>query len=109
MRTLLAYSFARRNIVFSIPSGLKNILEWSVSTTIFSDKPVGILTASARGEKGHEELVLIIKTLMAKLTPDTTLLIKGIKGKINQEGAITDVTTQSELLKFIHSFQDIVL
>lgn len=28
--------------VFSIPSGLKNILEWCVSTTIFSDKPVSI-------------------------------------------------------------------
>ena len=33
--------------VFSIPSGLKNALEWCVSTILFSDKPVGIITASA--------------------------------------------------------------
>ena len=37
--------------VFSIPSGLKNVIEWCVSTTIFSGKPVGIITASASGEK----------------------------------------------------------
>src|ERR1700677_1434613 len=32
--------------IFSIPSGLKNVLEWCVATTIFTDKPVGIITAS---------------------------------------------------------------
>src|SRR5882672_8885963 len=36
--------------VFSIPSGLKNAIEWCVATTIFSDKPVGIITASAQGK-----------------------------------------------------------
>ena len=39
--------------VFSIPSGLKNALEWCVSTTVFSDKSIGLITASASGvEKG---------------------------------------------------------
>src|SRR5690606_17140350 len=42
--------------VFSIPSGLKNAIEWCISTTIFSDKPMGLITASANGQKGHEEL-----------------------------------------------------
>src|SRR4051812_46471227 len=32
--------------VYSIPSGLKNAIEWCVSTTIFTDKPVGLITAS---------------------------------------------------------------
>src|SRR6187402_4014028 len=41
--------------VFSIPSGLKNAIEWCVSTTAFSEKPTGLITASASGEKGHEE------------------------------------------------------
>ncbi len=27
--------------VFSLPSGLKNAIEWCVSTTVFSDKPLG--------------------------------------------------------------------
>lgn len=67
--------------VFSIPSGLKNALEWCVSTSVFSDKPIGMITASAQGEKGQEELQLIMKTLMARFTDETTLLIQGIKGK----------------------------
>src|ERR1700754_3106056 len=38
--------------VFSIPAGLKNAIEWRVSTTIFSKKPTGLITASALGVKG---------------------------------------------------------
>ena len=37
--------------VFSIPSGLKNAIEWCVSTTVFSGKPIGLITASANGRE----------------------------------------------------------
>ena len=94
--------------VFSIPSGLKNAIEWCVSTTLFSDKPIGIITASASGEKGHAELQLIMKTIMAKFTADTTLLIQGVKGKLNEKGELTDVKTQKDLLQFIHAFRTLV-
>jgi chromate reductase, NAD(P)H dehydrogenase (quinone) len=49
--------------IFSLPGSLKNALEWCVSTTIFSKKNVGLITASASGEKAHEELQLIMKTI----------------------------------------------
>ena len=93
--------------VFSIPSGLKNAIEWCVSTTVFSDKPTGLITASASGEKGHEELQLIMKTVMTKFTSDTTLLIQGIKGKINEQGDITDSKTKDDLTKFIDAFKQL--
>ena len=93
--------------VFSIPSGLKNAIEWCVSTDVFSNKPTGLITASANGEKGHEELQLIMKTLMATFTTDTTLLIQGVKGKINQLGEITDLETQQNLNKFIEAFKEL--
>ena len=48
--------------IFSIPSGLKNVIEWCVATTIFTDKPTGLITASANGLQGHEELKLIMRT-----------------------------------------------
>ncbi len=89
--------------VFSIPSGLKNVIEWCVSTTVFSDKPTGLITASASGEKGHEELQLIMKTVMTQFTPDTTLLIQGIKSKVNN-GEIVDKETKNALQKFVESF-----
>lgn len=37
--------------VFSIPSGLKNAIEWCIATTVFSGKPVGLITASGNGQK----------------------------------------------------------
>lgn len=94
--------------VFSIPSGLKNAIEWCISTTIFSDKPCGIITASANGQKGHDELILIMKTVMAKVIDDATLLINGIKGKINYEGNLTDSETTIKLNDFIIAFKKLV-
>ena len=94
--------------IFSIPGGLKNALEWCVATTVFSGKPLGIITASANGEKGHEELQLIMKTLMAVFNEDNTLLIQGIKGKINSQGILTDPATATEFSAFIHSCQQLI-
>lgn len=94
--------------VFSIPSGLKNAIEWCISTTIFSGKPSGLITASASGQKAHEELQLIMKTVMAKFTDDTTLLIQGIKGKIDLNGNLTDNETQKKLDDFIKAFIDLL-
>lgn len=95
--------------IFSIPSGLKNAIEWCVSTTIFSGKPTGLITASANGVKGHEELQLIMKTIMATFTPDTTLLIQGVKGKINEEGQITDNKTKDDLIRFSNAFKNLTI
>ena len=94
--------------VFSIPSGLKNAIEWCIATTIFSDKPVGLITASANGLKGHEELQLIMKTLMAKFTAETCLLIQGIKGKIDEQGNVTDNATKKQLDKFVGALENLI-
>lgn len=91
--------------VFSIPSGLKNIIEWFISTTIFMDKPCGLITAAAIGEKAHEELQLLMKTAMAKLSEETTILIQGVKGKMDLYGNIKDTETKLKLDNFIKSFK----
>jgi chromate reductase, NAD(P)H dehydrogenase (quinone) len=94
--------------IFSIPSGLKNAIEWCVATTVFSDKPVGLITSSAHGQKGHEELQLIMKTLMAKFETETTLLIQGIRGKIDADGEIKDIKTKTDLDRFIKAFKGLL-
>ena len=94
--------------IFSIPSGLKNAIEWCVATTIFSGKPVGLITASASGHQGHEELKMIMGTVMANFTEGTTLLIQGIKGKVTRDGQITDARTIEDLSVFIDAFKKIV-
>ncbi|MEP7166085.1 MAG: NADPH-dependent FMN reductase [Ferruginibacter sp.] len=94
--------------IFSIPSGLKNAIEWCVSTTVFSNKPTGLITASASGTKGHEELKLIMKTVETNFTDQTTLLIQGIKGKIDENGNILDSKTNNDLITFSKSFKELV-
>ena len=69
----------------------------------------GLITASANGEKGHEELQLIMVTLMAKFITKTTLLIQGVKGKINEQGQIIDEKTSEDFINFIDSFKNIIL
>ena len=94
--------------VYSIPSGLKNAIEWCIATTIFTDKPSGLITAAAGGEKGHEELQLIMKTAMAKFTNETTLLIRGVKGKFDLNGSLIDNETKGELKRFIDAFKKLM-
>lgn len=92
--------------VFSLPGSLKNALEWCVSTTIFSNKKVGLITASASGEMAHEQLLLIMKTLEAKFVNDSQLLIKGVRGKIDETGKIVNLQTLEELELFIKDFEN---
>jgi NAD(P)H-dependent FMN reductase len=94
--------------VFSIPSGLKNAIEWCVSTTVFSEKPTALITASASGVKAHEELQLIMSTVMARFTEDTTHLIQSIKAKFNEHGEITDRELIKTLNKTIAAFCSLV-
>jgi len=90
--------------IFSLPGSLKNALEWMVSTVIFTDKPVGLITASAHGAKGKEELELIMRTIGARFNDDTQLLIQGIKGKIDTDGIITHEETSTQLDQFLDGF-----
>ncbi|MTH14031.1 NADPH-dependent FMN reductase [Flavobacterium sp. LC2016-01] len=92
--------------VFSLPGSLKNALEWCVSTTIFSGKKTGLITASASGEMAHEQLLLIMKTLEAEFDSASTLLIQGIRGKINDEGKITNPDTEKALANFVNNFEN---
>ena len=94
--------------IFSIPSGLKNAIEWCISTTIFSNKPCGLITASISGNKGQEELQLIMKTAMAKFNDKTSLLIQGIEGKFEINGNLIDNETRKKLDNFIDALIKLV-
>jgi chromate reductase, NAD(P)H dehydrogenase (quinone) len=93
--------------VFSLPGSLKNALEWTVSTVIFTDKPIGLITASASGEKAHEELKLIMTTLGAKFTQQTQILIQGIKGKV-EGNVITDEGTVLKFKELVKSLDELI-
>ncbi|MES2515102.1 MAG: NADPH-dependent FMN reductase [Bacteroidota bacterium] len=83
--------------VFSLPGILKNAIEWTVSTTVFSDKPTVLITASSSGEKAHESLLLVMNTLGVKSTPEMGLLISGVKSKLNTQSQVIDPLLQQQL------------
>jgi hypothetical protein len=49
-----------------------------------------------------------MRTIEALFTNDTTLLIKGIKGKITESGNINDDRTSEQLMVFIAAFKKLV-
>ena len=58
--------------IFSVPSGLKIFLNGVFRLPYLQIKPLGIITASADGQHGHNELKMIMRTLMARFTDDAT-------------------------------------
>jgi chromate reductase, NAD(P)H dehydrogenase (quinone) len=94
--------------VFSLPGSLKNALEWLVSTTLLTNKPTALITASAAGEKAHESLQLILSTLQARYVPGTTLLISGVRGKLDAYGSLTDVPTQQAIEGLVSLFSSLM-
>jgi chromate reductase, NAD(P)H dehydrogenase (quinone) len=90
--------------VFSLPGSLKNALEWTVSTTVFDQKPCGLITASAHGTKAHESLELIMRTIGARFEEQHRLLIQGVKGKFDHEGQLKDEVTKARLNEFWQAF-----
>lgn len=90
--------------VFSVPGVLKNAIEWVVSTMIFHEKPTALITASSSGEKAHESLQLILKTIGALIENHAAVLIQSPKTKFNQAGMPTDVQTQTALKDLILDF-----
>jgi chromate reductase, NAD(P)H dehydrogenase (quinone) len=76
--------------VFSLPGSMKNALDWTVSTTLFSDKPTALIVASSNGAKAFEALQLIMTTLGARMPDDARLLIPGVKAKVTDQGQPLD-------------------
>lgn len=93
--------------VFSLPGILKNALEWVVSTTVFSDKPTALITASSSGEKAHEALLLVMKTLGVKTNDDACLWIPGVKSKLDAEGQVIQEELSAHLKKLVDALNQL--
>lgn len=55
---------------------------------------------------GHEQLLLIMKTLEAKFDNNTQLLIQGIRGKVDADGKIINEETKAALQNFTNNFEN---
>lgn len=89
--------------VFSVPAALKNALEWTVSSADFHHKPTALITASSLGKAAHASLLLILKTIDARIGENSALLISHAQTKI-KNGKIVDAETAENLNLLIESF-----
>lgn len=95
--------FCSPEYVFSLSGSLKNLIEWNVSTVLFSAKPVAMIIAAASGKKAYESLDLILTTIESTLPNESKLLIQGAKGKISSSGEILDKEIILNLDKVVKS------
>ncbi|NOT85896.1 MAG: NAD(P)H-dependent oxidoreductase [Methylococcaceae bacterium] len=91
--------------VFSLPGILKNALEWTVSTMLFHEKPTALITASSSGDKAHESLELVMKTIGAKVGDQSSILIKSVKTVLNEQGEIKNPNILADLNGLIENFK----
>ena len=87
-----------------VPGTLKNALDWTVSTSDFSGKPVALITASLSGLKAHESLLGTLRVIEAKIEEESQVVISFAKTKINRESIITDEPTLQAVRRLVQSF-----
>ena len=86
-----------------IPGSLKNALDWLVSTDVLSNKPVGIIMASASDASfAKESLVEVVRTMNGKVLPDLITTISGSREKTDNPDTWQSLKTFTENL-ILHS------
>ncbi len=96
-----AVIFCIPEYAFGVPGALKNALDWTVSTTVFSDKPVALVTAASGGEKAHAAFALTLSALGARVSNETKLLISFVRAKMDENGKLKDPATLSAIESLI--------
>ncbi|CAN5322764.1 hypothetical protein BH10BAC4_BH10BAC4_26460 [soil metagenome] len=94
--------------VFSLPGSLKNAIEWTVSTTVFLNKPAALIVASGIGDKAYESLVLIMKTVGVRMGDPGAILIKGTRNKFDSEGIPINSTEKEQIDKLVKAFDAVM-
>ena len=89
---------------FGVPGQLKNMLDWTVSSGSFSEKPVALITASLGGEAAHAAMLLILGALNAQVADGAKLNISFIRSKMDIEGNVTDAHTVEAMNSVLQAF-----
>lgn len=99
-----AVFFCIPEYAFGVPGVLKNVLDWTVSSTAFTDKPVALITAASSGDKAHASLLLTLAALGTKISAETALLISFVRSKLNENNEIKDIPTLNAIEAVIKTF-----
>lgn len=85
------------------PGILKNGLEWLFHEGT-QKKPVALVIGAAQGEHTQKQLVEILKTMDFEIALEKTLIIKGLRAKINDLGKFTNKDAELEFKSYCSQF-----
>jgi chromate reductase len=80
----------------ALPGAFKNALDWTVGSTVFSDKPVAWIKVAAdarRGEGAHAELATVLGYVQARVLPRACTHVPLDRNAVDADGLIADETT----------------
>jgi NAD(P)H-dependent FMN reductase len=89
-----------------IPGSLKNAIDWTVSSSSFSKKPVLLITAASLGQKAHLALMDVLNVIEADIVEQTAILIPFANAKIDNNNHITHSATEQTIIKAVQFFQN---
>jgi chromate reductase len=88
--------------VHSLPGVLKNALDWLVGTIVLEGKPIGLIFASSTDARyARESLIEILKTMSAKIMPETVINVPGIKASFDTNGNLSNPQVILQLQDFL--------
>lgn len=80
----------------ALPGAFKNALDWTVGSTVFTDKPVAWIKVAAdahRGDGAHAELTTVLGYVQAQLLAEACSHVPLTRDAVDMTGLITDEST----------------
>ena len=84
----------------SMPGALKNLLEWTVGSTVMTDKPAAWVNAAADPRRGHganDQLVTVLGYVQARVVPNACRSVPISRELIGPDGLVADPSTRAAL------------
>jgi NAD(P)H-dependent FMN reductase len=91
---------------FSMPSVLKNLLEWTVSSADLYEKPVATISLSPNyggGRKAHDSLLVVLGAVGARIPGGGSLTAANIRKRMSESGEILDAELKAALRGVVES------
>jgi NAD(P)H-dependent FMN reductase len=91
---------------FSMPSVLKNLLEWTVSSADLYEKPVATISLSPNyggGQKAHDSLLVTLGAVGARIPPGGSFTAANIRKRMSESGEILDDELKESLRALVES------
>ena len=80
----------------ALPGAFKNALDWTVGSTVYSDKPVAWIKVTAdarRGEGAHAELATVLGYVQARVLPEACTRVPIDRSGVDADGLLADEMT----------------